>query len=117
MRTSAATVADRYDMRVIAVALPSNVSVFVKALHLLALAWIATVAGVWMALEPNRPLGADVLMRGGIPALVIVSFAWSFDRWTEPFRGSVRAHSAEWARALQWNIVPMIFLLVAAAAM
>jgi hypothetical protein len=117
MRTSGGVVTYRDDVWVVEAAFPSQVKVFVKSLHLLAVAWIATVVAVWMTLEPNRPFGADMLVRAGLPVIAIESFAWWFDHWTSEVGGRMRAHMSEWGRALQWNIVPMIFLAVAAAAM
>jgi hypothetical protein len=117
MKTTAAAVAQRRDAWVVAAAVPSNVNVFVKALHLLALAWSATVVGVFAAFEPNQPIGLGVILRAALPALALVMVAWSFGQWADRFRGRVSAHAAEWVTALQWNIVPMVFLLCAVAAM
>jgi hypothetical protein len=87
------------------------VRVFAKSLHLIAAAWIATLAFLWIAIEHNQADGLGMLVRTAIPALAIETLALSVDHWTKAVGNFARSHQHEWEHALAWAIVPIILLI------
>jgi hypothetical protein len=97
------------------IALPSQVCIFVKSLHLLAGAWVATVVFLWIALDSNLTPASDMLVHAVVPALGLEALAVPINRWMKTLGRAAHSHTHEWERALAWTIVPLLLLLGTAA--
>jgi hypothetical protein len=92
----------------------SGVHVLIKALHMLAMVWMATVAFLW--LTPRTGLDTIGALNHAVPpACAIALAAIGLNRWTRAQAGDVfREERREYLQALSWTIVPTLFLMIGA---